>query len=304
MAVGSSSKVLVVTMLSGLSAFPITPADSGGQVDVGALRSLLSPLVEAAVGSIGLLGSTGTYPYLARAERRRAVEVAGGRVPVLVGVGALRTDEAVQLASDARSAGAAAGLLAPVSYTPLTDDEVFEHFAAVVRESGLALCIYDNPGTTHFTFTAALIGRLSRLPGVIALKGLAPDPQGVAAHHGALRTAVPEGFSVGYAGDWNAGEALLAGGDAWYSVAGGLFPQRCLAMVRAAQAGDAPELRRLDAAMQPLWSLFRTYSSLRVIYAAANQLGRCGTQPPRPIQPLPDPVQRKIAETLRDLDLH
>lgn len=294
-------------MLDGLSAFPITPADAGGRVDAGALRRILSPLVAAEVDSIGLLGSTGSYPYLVRTERRRAVEVAvdvaAGRVPVLVGVGALRTDEAVQLASDARSAGAAAGLLAPVSYTPLTDDEVFEHFATVARDSGLPLCIYDNPGTTHFTFTAALIGRISRLPGVIALKGLAPDPQSVTAHHAALRALVPEGFSVGYAGDWNAGEALLAGGDAWYSVAAGVCPQRCLAMVRAARAGDAAELRRLDAAMRPLWSLFRTYSSLRVVYAAVNQLGLCQAQPPRPIQPLPDPVQNEVAEALRHLDL-
>lgn len=296
-----------MTMLEGLSAFPITPADAGGRVDVQALRSLLSPLVAAEVDSIGLLGSTGSYPYLTRGERRRAVEaavdVAGGRVPVLVGVGALRTDEAVQLASDARAAGAAAGLLAAVSYTPLTDDEVFAHFAAVARESGLPLCIYDNPGTTHFTFTPALIGRISRLPGVVALKGLAPDPQGFAAHHGALRALVPDGFPVGYAGDWNAAEALLAGGDAWYSVAGGLFPQRCLAIVRAARSGDAAELRRLDAAMQPLWTLFRKYSSLRVVYAAVNQLGLSRAQPPRPIQPLPDAVQDEVAAALRRLDL-
>lgn len=301
------SKEPVVMILKGLCAFPLTSADAGGRVDVGALRDLLSPLVEAKVDSIGLLGSTGIYPFLVRAERRRAIEaaieLAGDRVPVLVGVGALRTDEAVQLASDARSAGAVAGLLAAVSYTPLTEDEVFEHFAAVARESGLPLCIYDNPGATHFTFTSTLIGRISRLPGVIALKTLAPDPQGVLAHHEALRGLVPPGFSVGYAGDWHAAEALLAGGHAWYSVAAGLFPQSCLAIVRAAQASDAAELRRLDAALNPLWSLFRRYTSLRVVYAAARHLGLCRAEPPRPIQPLPDLAQDEVAAVLRNLDL-
>ena len=37
------------------------------------LRSLLDRLVRAKVHSIGLLGSTGSYPYLTRAERRRAI---------------------------------------------------------------------------------------------------------------------------------------------------------------------------------------------------------------------------------------
>src|SRR4051812_6458334 len=93
-----------MTMLTGLSAFPITPADADGRIDVEALRALLAPLVKAGVHSIGLLGSTGTYPYLSRTERRRALEVAidevGGRIPIVVGVGALRTDEAVRLAQD------------------------------------------------------------------------------------------------------------------------------------------------------------------------------------------------------------
>ena len=47
---------------------------------------------------------------------------------------------------------------------------MFEHFRAVTEGSGLPVCIYDNPGTTHFTFSPELIGRLSRLDGVIAVK--------------------------------------------------------------------------------------------------------------------------------------
>lgn len=152
-----------------LSAFPITPADAAGRVDAGALGALLRPLVEAGVGSIGLLGSTGTYPFLAREERRRAVETAfdvvGDRVPLLVGVGALRTDAAVHLAQDAKGAGAQAGLLAAMSYTPLTEDEVFTHCETVAREGGLPLHLYDNPGTTHFRFTPSLVGRLAQVPG-------------------------------------------------------------------------------------------------------------------------------------------
>jgi 4-hydroxy-tetrahydrodipicolinate synthase len=292
--------------LTGLSAFPITPLDTDGRVDTAALGRLLKRLVEAGVDSIGLLGSTGSYPFLTRGERRRAVEVAmdhAGPVPVLVGVGALRTDEAVALAKDARDAGAAAGLLAAVSYTPLTDDEVFEHFATVARESGLPLCIYDNFATTHFRFTPALVGRLAVLDSVIAVKGTSPEPAHAAAHHAALRAVVPAGFPVGYAGDWNVVEMLLAGGDAWYSVAGGLFPKRCLAIVRAAQAGDADEARRLNAQMQPLWDLFKEFSSLRVTYALANLLGLCRADPPRPILPLPDSAVQRIAAVTKALDL-
>ncbi|MDO9428001.1 MAG: dihydrodipicolinate synthase family protein [Methylobacterium sp.] len=293
---------------NGLSAFPITPSDTDGRVDVGGLRRLLAPLCEAGVDSIGLLGSTGSYPYLSRSERRRALETAvdavAGRMPILVGVGALRTDEAVALARDARALGAAAGLLAPVSYTPLTEDEVFEHFVTVARESGLPLCIYYNPGTTHFTFTPALVGRLSREPGIVAVKCPAPGRREVIAQLTGLREAVPDGFSIGFSGDWNAVEALLAGGDVWYSVMGGLFPRTAMAIVRAVRDGDTDAARALDARLQPLWGLFKEFSSLRVVYACAHELGLCSTQPPRPILPLTGPARDTVVRTLRDLDLH
>lgn len=293
--------------LKGLSAFPITPSNRDGRVDVGALRALLDPLIAAKVDSVGLLGSTGSYPYFSRDERRRAVQaataLADGNTPILVGIGALRTDDAVRLAQDARDAGATAGLLAAVSYTPLTDDEVFEHFQTVARESGLPICIYDNPGTTHFQFTPALIGRLGRVDGIVAVKSPALDASTVAGHLRELRAVVPDGVALGYSADWNCTEALLAGADAWYSVVAGIFPKVCVDIVRAATSGDAARARELNARLQPIWDLFRTYSSLRVVYALANLRGVCTAEPPRPILPLPADAQMRVKETLAAIEI-
>ena len=101
----------------GVCGFPITPADANGRVDVAGVRRLVTRMVAGGVDAIGLLGSTGCAVYFSRAERRRAVEKPRslrrrGRVPVMVGVGALRTDEAVGLARDAAAAGAAGGVAA------------------------------------------------------------------------------------------------------------------------------------------------------------------------------------------------
>ena len=158
----------------GLSAFPPTPADADGRVDTEGLGRLLERLCEAGVASIGLLGSTGIYAYITREERLRAVKAAvecvRGRVPLVVGAGALRTDHAVELARDAEAAGADALLLAPVSYTPLTQEEAYQHFLAVAQATRLPLCIYNNPGTTHFTFSRDLLQRLSEIKTIKAVK--------------------------------------------------------------------------------------------------------------------------------------
>jgi 4-hydroxy-tetrahydrodipicolinate synthase len=292
-------------LFHGLSAFPITPADKGGRVETGALATLLRRLQEAEVDSVGLLGSTGTYAYLTRLERRRAIEAAaecvGGRIPIIVGIGALRTDDAQDLARDAQAAGADGLLLAPVSYTPLTDEEVFQHFAAVAAATDLPLCIYNNPSTTHFSFSDDLVARLAAMPRIVAVKNPAPTPMEAKAKVDALRRRLPADFAVGYSGDWHSADTVLAGGVAWYSVIGGLLPRPSLALMRAAQAGDVAEVRRIDATLQPLWDLFKEFGSLRVIYAAANLLGLTDTQPPRPILPLGAAERERITRALDGL---
>jgi 4-hydroxy-tetrahydrodipicolinate synthase len=296
-----------MSLFRGLSAFPITPADEQGQVDTDALARLLQRLAVAKVDSIGLLGSTGTYAYLSRTQRRRAVEAAvecvGGRVPIIVGIGALRTSDAYDLARDAQTAGADGLLLAPVSYTPLTDEEVFQHFAAVAAATDLPLCIYNNPGTTHFAFSDELIARLSAVPRIVAVKTPAPSPSEAAAKVDALRRKLPSDFAVGYSGDWHAPAAILAGGVAWYSVLGGLLPGPSLALLRAAQAKDEAEVRRIDATLQPLWDLFKEFGSLRVVYAAANLLGLTDAQPPRPILALGAAESARIRLALAELNV-
>ena len=99
-----------------LSSFPITPFNEDGIVDTTGLRVLIKRCLDAKVPSIGVLGSTGSYPYLTSTERRKAVAAAveevDGRAEVLAGIGALCTREVIQLARDAKEVGANAGLLA------------------------------------------------------------------------------------------------------------------------------------------------------------------------------------------------
>ena len=289
----------------GLSAFPITPADERGIVDTDGVMLLTARLAEAKVDSIGLLGSTGTYAYLTRAERRRAIRAAvesvGGRTPLIVGVGALRTDDAQDLARDAEAEGADALLLAPVSYTPLTEEEAFRHYVAVASATGLPLCIYNNPGTTHFTFSPTLLGRLAEVPNISAVKMPLPSAVSVASELTALRAGPTGSLAIGYSGDWGAAEALLAGADAWYSVVAGVLPEISVQMVRAAQAGDRQEALRLDGLLQPLWELFRELGSLRVVYAAINELGLGQPEPPRPLLPLSETDRHRTAKALRHI---
>lgn len=291
-----------MSLFAGLSAFPLTPTDAEGRLDADLLGQFLEGIVAAKVDSIGLLGSTGSYAYMSPEERRRvlrvAVESVAGRCPIIVGVGAVATGVAEDLARDAREAGADGLLLAPVSYQALTEEEVLVHFQAVARAGELPLCIYNNPGTTHFTFSDALVARLAELAGVQAIKMPPQAGADYAAQSARLQAITPRDFAIGHSGDWDARAALLAGAECWYSVVAGLLPGPAVALARAAQADDRQEAGRIDEAFQPLWALFRRFGSYRVMYLLAELLGHGALQPPRPVLPLPEAEREAVSAAL------
>lgn len=285
----------------GLSAFPITPMGDGG-VDERAYDRLVRRLAAAGVDGIGALGSTGLYPYLTREERRRAATVAvraAGDVPVLVGVGALRTDDVLRHAHDAGEAGAAGLLLAPVSYQRLRDDEVLDLYATVTREVPVPLCVYDNPGTTGFAFGDELLGRVAALPGVVAVKVPGPQPQDAPQRIAAVRSLLPPHVTLGVSGDELAAAGLNASADGFFSVVGGILPEHALRIVRAAQRGDHGGALAASEALRPVWRLMRAWGSLRVVATAAELLDLAAAPTlPLPLRGLPPEPREQLGRVL------
>ena len=295
-------------MFTGLSAFPLTPL-ADDTVDETAFTGLVQQLAAAQVDSITALGSTGSYAYLSAEERRRvarlAVEHAGG-IPVFVGIGALRTSQVLTHLEHAQQAGAAAVLLAPMSYQPLTDDDVVGLFDTVTAHSSVPVIVYDNPGTTRVTFSTELYGRIAELPRIASVKipGVPADPQTARARVDAIRAVLPEHVRIGVSGDATAATGLVAGCDAWYSVLAGTLPAPALRITRAVREGRGAEAAAEAARLAPLWRLVAEHGSLRVVAAIAEQEGLAPRAClPLPLRGLDDDQRARLARVLDDLGL-
>ncbi|MCZ0925881.1 dihydrodipicolinate synthase family protein [Halomonas janggokensis] len=296
-------------MLTGLSAFPLTPMNEQG-INEHEFARLVARLSEAEVDSIGVLGSTGSYAYLNSDERARVVKLSverAARVPVIAGIGALRTRDVLINAEHAQQAGASGVLLAPVSYQKLTDEEVFSLYETVCRSLSVPLCVYDNPGTTHFQFSDELHGRIAQLPQVRSIKipPVQNDLTAAKARVAGLRALIPSDVTIGISGDPAAATGLLAGCDAWYSVIGGLYPDIALALTRAAQAGDTEQAMARSQALEPLWALYRDYGgSLRVTATIAELTGDV-SQPclPQPLNTLQGEARERVKAVVETLAL-
>ena len=290
-------------MFTGLSAFPLTPFKNE-RIDFVAFERLITNLVDAKVDSICAMGSTGLYPYLSRDElysvAAQTVELAGD-IPVMVGIGSLRTQDVLKNAEAAQRAGVDAVLLAPVSYHALKESEVMSLYQAVTRELSVPLCVYENPGVTNFTFSNELYEQVTRLPNVGAIKipgmPFATDegPNRLAE----LRNLVPEGVSIGVSGDKFGAAGMAAGCDLWLSVVGGLFPNTVKSLIHTAQSDKSEEALAYSQQLDGLWQLFMANKGgLRVMATAADILGYCeGNCLPAPLSPLGG-EDRKVLEAL------
>jgi 2-dehydro-3-deoxy-D-pentonate aldolase len=127
------------------------------------------------VDGISPLGSTGEASHLASEERKRFIEevtrIVGGRVPLVVGVGAAGTREAIELAHHAEGVGVDAVLIVSPFYWKVGEEALFRHFAAVAESVDIPVLIYNLPMLTGIDLSPSLIARIAtECPNVTGLK--------------------------------------------------------------------------------------------------------------------------------------
>jgi 1-pyrroline-4-hydroxy-2-carboxylate deaminase len=196
-----------------------TPFTADGQVDHAFLASHANQLIDAGCRGIVPLGSLGEAATLSFEEKlailRTLVQALKGRAPVIPGIAALSTDEAVRLAREAKAIGCG-GLMVLPPYVYSTDwREMGAHVRAVIAATDLPCMIYNNPIAYKTDFSAAQIAELAaEFPNVQAVKESSGDVRrfaGIRALLGdrvqllvGMDDAIVEGVSMGAVG-WIAG---------------------------------------------------------------------------------------------------
>jgi N-acetylneuraminate lyase len=131
---------------SGLWPAMLTPLTDSGEIDHPQIEKIVDLFVRQGLDGLYVLGSTGQWPLLSveqpRAAAERIVKAAAGRMPVMVHVGAVATDDAVSLAKHAAKIGASAVSAVTPIYYPAGPDVVFEHYRRIGAAGELPLFIY------------------------------------------------------------------------------------------------------------------------------------------------------------------
>src|SRR4051812_24159512 len=154
--------------LHGVFPYLVSPLDEAGKVKRDVLASLVEHLIEAGVHGLTPLGSTGEFAYLDREQRLEIVDVtvraARGRVPVVAGVAATTTRDAVALAGPVMERGADGVLAILEAYFPVPEQGVEDYFRAIADAVAGPVVIYTNPQFQRSDLSLRVIRRLSEVP--------------------------------------------------------------------------------------------------------------------------------------------
>lgn len=157
----------------------VTPFDARSEVDVRATEQLVELLLQADIGGLYICGGTGEGILMSRAQRRQLAETVvsavGGRVPVMVHVGALTTGEAVALAHDAVAIGADAISAVPPFYYAYSFEAIKAHYRALAAAAALPLYVYYIPSATGNPMTVEQLLEICALDGVAGFKYTSQD---------------------------------------------------------------------------------------------------------------------------------
>jgi 4-hydroxy-tetrahydrodipicolinate synthase len=213
---------------------------------------MIEHLIGAGVDGIVVAGTTGEYYAQSRDERialmHLAREAIGTRLPLIVGVGALRTEDAIDYAREAKAAGADCLLLGSPYYAVPTERELAQHALAVDRAMNMPIMLYNYPGRTGTFMGPEFLDRVGRSPNFCAIK----ESSGDINHLHALARDYPH-IQLSCGMDDQALEFFAWGARSWVCAASNFLPAEHKALYQAcAVEGDFDKGRRIMKAMLPL----------------------------------------------------
>lgn len=281
----------------------VTPYHADYTLNQEALAQTVELLIGAGVHGIIVAGTTGEYYAQTTQERLDLMAVLKGmiaeRVAMVVGTGAIRTEECILYAQAARRHDADAILVATPPYACPTDREIALHCLAIDRAADLPVMLYNYPGRMGVNMGPECLDRLSQSVNFCVIKESSGDPNRL---HMLARDYPQIALSCGM--DDQALEFFAWGARSWVCAGSNFAPEAHIAMYRACVIeGDFAKGRALMLAMLPLMAVLEQGGTfVQCIKHGLSTRGIDAGPPRKPLQKLNKKEKRNLDEIIHTMN--
>jgi len=260
------------------------------------LGRLASDLIKAGVHGLTPLGSTGEFAYLNRAQREAVVqatiEAAGKRVPVIPGVAATATADAVEQAKVYQKLGADGILAILETYFPLKDSQIESYFRAIADAVDIPVVLYTIPQFRISDISLDVIARLCEHPRIRYIKDASTNTGRLLS----IMNRVPR-MKVFSASAHIPATVMLIGGVGWMAGPACIVPRQSVRLYDLCRAEKWPEAMKLQ---RDLWRINEAFArfNLAACIKAGLQIQGYPVGDPVPPQAALAPADREAVKVI------
>jgi len=262
-------------LLHGIYGAIATPFNEDESLNEAALRAHVDFQISSGIHGIFALGTNGEFFVQTPQERARVarvvVEQAAGRVPVIIGAGAITTRETIRVAQDAEAAGAdALSIIAPY-FALASQDELIAHFTAVANAVTVPVVLYNIPARTGVSIAPATVATLAEsVENIVAVKDSSGNFDTILQY---LERTDRASFSVLSGNDSLNLWALQAGGTGGISGIANVYPATMASIYDLFMAGKWDEARRAQDSVRAIRNCLALGNPNSIVKHAANVRG-------------------------------
>jgi len=292
---------------SGVMPANILPFKADLSIDESAYRKHLRWLADVrGVTGIVTNGHAAEVSSLTREERQHALAIAVDEVastmPVVAGVYSDGTAEAVELARDAKLLGAAGVLVFPPTLfmwgAQLKTDMVIRHFSEIAEKADLPIIVFEYPPASGIGYAPETLGRLAKIPHVVAVKDWSNDIVAFEKNLLELRRAShPVAMLSSFTMSLMA--SFLLGADGAISGMGSVAADLQAELFEACGKGDLEGARRINHGLEPLVDVFYAPPFVDMHNRMKEALVLLGRIPAAYVRPPLTPVSETEREAIR-----
>ncbi len=236
----------------------VTPFSKDQSVDEEAFRRLIRHVIDDVDGLVPC-GTTGEFNYLTPEENRQlvkiAVEESRGK-PVIAGTGAAGTKLAIELARNARQAGATGCLIVCPYFLHPSDKGIYQHYYEIARTlPDMPIILYNIPQVVDAYLPRRVVEDLAEIPNVVGLK----DSSGNLTYTMEILEYAGDRINLLIGHDEVVLNALAGGASGMILASAQVYPEIWQALLTAVQSGDLDTARALQRQVQKLSRIFCRY---------------------------------------------
>jgi len=279
-----------------------TPFDDDESIDHETLRTHAQRLEAAGVDGLVPVGTTGESATMTHDEHIEVVETvieAVDDVPVIAGSGSNNTREALDLSERAAAAGADGLLLISPYYNKPEPDGMERHFRTVADAVDLPQIVYNVPSRTGRNVAVETAVSLAEHENIVGYKAASGDLGRI---NEVVERTRKQNFAVLSGDDGLTLPIIAQGGSGCISVAANVEPERTVALVGAALAGDFDQARELQYELGELFRTLFIETNPIPINEAMEMRGIHSATMRSPLSPLQPENREKLRSVLEDLE--